>query len=180
MADTMRTLAELEVLLADQTAGAISPQDLRDALLATIQPGHAELSVTVPAATTLADTVTWVMVGGTWALTLASGHWAMTQNGRLYYTGLKPRHVEMSAGVSWTCAGNDKNIQFGIAIDGVVIPSSITERNIATGANAQALSMHAHGLVSLGSYISTVVRNITSGTNITASHANLIVLDFAS
>ncbi len=41
MADTVRTLAELQALLADNTSGQISPQDLRDLMVTTytIAPG---------------------------------------------------------------------------------------------------------------------------------------------
>lgn len=38
MVDTVRTVAELQALLADNTSGAISPQDLRDFLVSAINP----------------------------------------------------------------------------------------------------------------------------------------------
>lgn len=44
MAETERTFAELQVLLADQSAKAISPQDLRDAVV-TALGGYASLYV---------------------------------------------------------------------------------------------------------------------------------------
>jgi len=44
MADTSRTLAALLALLADNTTGAISPQDLRDALLSCMS-GYGSITV---------------------------------------------------------------------------------------------------------------------------------------
>lgn len=44
MADTSRTLAALQALLADNTSGAISPQDLRDMLL-SLASGYGSITV---------------------------------------------------------------------------------------------------------------------------------------
>lgn len=44
MADTARTLAALQTLLADNTSGAISPQDLRDFLLSVLS-GYGHISL---------------------------------------------------------------------------------------------------------------------------------------
>lgn len=44
MADTSKTLAQLQTLLADNTTGAISPQDLRDMLLSVLS-GYGHISV---------------------------------------------------------------------------------------------------------------------------------------
>lgn len=51
MADTARTLAELQALLADNTTEAISPQDLRDFLVSCFG-GHGGLYVTATGAIT--------------------------------------------------------------------------------------------------------------------------------
>lgn len=44
MADTAKTWAEIQALLADNTAGEISPQDLRDAILSCLS-GYGHISV---------------------------------------------------------------------------------------------------------------------------------------
>src|SRR3989304_3791892 len=54
MADTIRQLAALQALLADNTGGAISPQDLRDFLVSVMPPGRSATKVvTHPAASAL-------------------------------------------------------------------------------------------------------------------------------
>lgn len=45
MTDTQRTIANLQTLLADNTTGAISEQDIRDAVASCYQRGHGVLSV---------------------------------------------------------------------------------------------------------------------------------------
>ena len=179
MADTIRSLATLATMLADNTAGEISPQDLRDAVL-TIQPGYAELSITSSAATTLGDTSTWVEVAGTWALTDASDNWAETVNGRLYYTGAADREVNVTAAVSMTVDGNLKQCQFAIGVDGSALTPSIVQRYVATGADVGAAGVVGHTDISTGSYISLMCRNITSADDITAEFANGVVTDYAA
>ena len=99
MADTGRTLAALQALLADNTAGAISPQDLRDALVSclgcygemyvtggsTAQTGIGTAAVDITAFTTAGaseqttvdvvtgDTIT-VTVGGVYLLVLTGSY----------------------------------------------------------------------------------------------------------
>src|SRR3989304_3602241 len=54
MADTIRQLAALQALLADNTGGAISPQDLRDFLVSVMPTGRSATKVvTHPAASAL-------------------------------------------------------------------------------------------------------------------------------
>ena len=180
MTDTMRTIAQLETLLADNTAGDVSPQDLRDAIIATIRPGYAELSVTSSAATTLSDTSTWVQVAGTWALSDASPHWAETVNGRLYYTGAAAREVNVTAAVTMTVDGNLKQTQFAIGVDGVVLTPSIVQRYVSTGADYGAAAVVGHTDIANGSYICLMCRNITTAVDITAEYANIVVTDFAA
>jgi hypothetical protein len=180
MTDTMRTLSALATLLADNETGAINPQDIRDAILATVQPGYAEMSVTASAATTHADTSTWSEVAGTWALTDASDHWAMAVNGRLNYTGAAVREVNISAAISMTAAGVNVVTEWAIGIDGVPLTPSIIRRKISTGADVGAAAVFGHADISPGSYISLMCRNITSATATTADLSNVVVTDFAA
>jgi hypothetical protein len=180
MTDTMRTLAAIATLLADNEAGAISPQDLRDAILATVQPGYGEMSITSSAATTLGDTSTWVEVSGTWALSDASANWEMTENARLYYTGAAAREINVSAGISMTAASTNVVTEWGIGLDGSILTPSIVRRKISTGTDVGAAGLAAHADISNGSYIALMCRNITSATNLTADLANVVVADFAA
>ena len=179
MTDTMRSLATLATLLADNEASAISPQDIRDAILATVQPGYAEMYVSSSAATTLADTTTWVDAGGTFTLADAN-NWEMTENGRLYYTGAADREVNINASVSMTAAGVNVVVEWSIGVDGTVLTPSIIRRKIGTGSDVGAAAVIAHADISNGSYVSLMVRNITSATTVTADLANVVVFDFAA
>src|SRR3990167_284713 len=49
MADTIRQLAALQALLADNTSGAISPQDLRDFLVSALPTGRSATKVAASA-----------------------------------------------------------------------------------------------------------------------------------
>jgi hypothetical protein len=178
MTQTMRSLAALEALLADNTSGSISPTDLRDALIATVQPGHAEMYISSSGATTLGDTSTWVQVAGTWALTDAL-NWDMNVNGQLRYTGLAEREVNIAAGVSMTAAGNNMVTEWCIAKDGTPLAPSIVQRKIGTGTDVGAASVIAHTDITNGSYLALMCRNTTSATNVTATKANIVVIDFA-
>ena len=59
MVDTQRSLSAIQTLFADNTAGAISPQDLRDAV-ETLRMGHGEIYVSSTAATSFTDTTSYV------------------------------------------------------------------------------------------------------------------------
>ena len=180
MADTMRSLASITTLLADNTTGAISPQDLRDALIATVQPGHGEISITSSAATTLGDTTTWVQVAGTYALSASAMNWAMTQSGRLYYTGAAPRDCHIAASVSMTSAGTNDVLEWAIALDGTPLTPSIVQRAIATGTDVGSTALHAFTAISNGSYLTVMTRNTSAAANTTATTLNLFAMDMAS
>lgn len=61
MADTVRTLSALQTLLADNTTGAISPQDIRDLLITAV---GSMFAVPVSGNTTLDDDDTVVLATG--------------------------------------------------------------------------------------------------------------------
>lgn len=68
MTDTVRTLSALQTLLADNTGGAISPQDLRDAVISAVGRLYGRA---LAANTTLtADDIVIVATGGASGITL--------------------------------------------------------------------------------------------------------------
>lgn len=179
MADTMRSLATLATLLADNSTGDISPQDLRDGLLATVQPGHGEIYVSSPVATTFGDTSTWVQVAGSYAISSPATNWAMTQNGRLYYTGAADRVLHIAMSISMTADNNNQVTNFGVGKDGTILTPSIIQRKIGTGADVGSTAAHAFTTISNGSYIAAMCRNTTSTASVTATTLNLFVMDMA-
>jgi len=180
MTDTQRSLATLASLLADNSLGAISAQDLRDAVLATIQPGYAEMYISGSSATTLGDTSTWVQVGGTYTLTDSSSNWTMGVNGQLLYGGTEDREVQLWATASLTSAGTNDQLQFAFAKDGAVLTPSIVQRYVTTGTDVGALAIIGHTDVSSGEYLSLVTRNISAAADTTALFATVLLVDFAA
>ena len=180
MADTMRSLSELATLLADNSTGNISPQDLRDALLATVQPGHGEISITSSAETSIAAVDTWYPASGTYALSANAMNWDMNTNGQLRYTGAADRVVHIAASFSMTAAGNNKNLSLAVAKNGTVLTPSIVNRQISTGADEGTGAVHAFTSVSTNDYLTVVVRNNTDSVNATLTTVNLFAMDMAS
>jgi len=181
MAETMRAISAIQTLLANNALGAISPTDLRDALIATALPGHGEISVTSSAATTLSDTSTWVEVAGTYALTSTptAMNWAMATNARLDYTGAAGRVLHIAATVGMTCVSNNQVTEWAIAKNGTVLTPSITRSKIGTGADVGSTAIHGHTNVVNGDYISVMCRNTTAANNVTAEKLNLFAMDMA-
>ncbi|GAB4434129.1 MAG: hypothetical protein Kow00120_00250 [Anaerolineae bacterium] len=68
MADTVRALSALQTLLADNTGGAISPQDLRDAVISAV--GRLYGRALAVDATLTADDIVIVATGGASGITL--------------------------------------------------------------------------------------------------------------
>ena len=180
MAQTMRSLSEVEALLADNTSGNISPTDLRDALIATVQPGHGEIYITTPAATVLSDTSTWVDVAGTYTLSANAMNWDMNTNGQLRYTGAAGRVVHIAASCSFTVAGTNDIIEIEVAKNSVNLPASRVQRKVGTGSDVGSTALHGFTTVTTNDYITVEVRNITAAENVTFQTLNLFVMDMAN
>lgn len=68
MSDTVRTLSALQTLLADNTTGTISPQDLRDAVISAL--GHLFVAATSTGITLDDDDIVVLATGGAGGITL--------------------------------------------------------------------------------------------------------------
>ena len=180
MAETMRSIATLQSLLADNTVGAISPQDIRDAIIATIQPGHGELSITSTAVTTVSDTTTWLNGAGTYALSGNAMNWDMNTNGQLRYTNAAARVVHIAASVSFTTGGSNEIVELAVGKNGSPITPSIVQRKVGSGSDVGAVALHAFTNVTTNDYLTIMVRNITNTSNITLETANLFGMDMAT
>jgi hypothetical protein len=177
MADTMRSLSALTTLLADNAAGDISAQDLRDAVISTLPPGYAAAYISASTATDPADNSTWIQVAGTWTLSDNSASWSMGTNGQFQYDGAADREVNVQVAFSMTAEGNLKQTQFGIAKNGTIITPSIIQRYVSTGADVGAAAVVAHTDISNGEYLTFVGRNITDTTDFTATLASILITD---
>jgi hypothetical protein len=176
MVDTMRTLSEAYTLLADNEVGNISAQDMRD-VVKTLAPGHGEIYITTPAATTLSDTSTWVDAAGTYALSADVMNWDMNTNGQLRYIGAAQRSVHIAASVSFTVAGTNDIVEVVVAKNSVNIASSRVQRKVGTGADVGSTALHGFTTIVTNDYITVEVRNITAADDVTFQTLNLFCMD---
>lgn len=181
MADTARTLSEVQSLLGNNNTGAISPQDIRD-MLESLLPDFGEIHYNdTPVEDEIETKDVWIeATAGTWLLTASPvpRNFSMGVAGRLQYDGNETRLVLVSMPVVMISAGNNKTYEFAIGVNGTPIDETISQRTIGTGSEVGATS--CAGLLSIapGNYLSLMVRNITDTTNLTFNHANIIAVSF--
>lgn len=166
MADTARSAADLLTLLADNTSGAISPQDMRD-VVTSLRVPQGSLGFEGNAIPTTINTVNvYELVGGTF---IAGGvPWGMTESvaGRLTYTGAPDCHLHIVSNLDFICASNNQIVRFKWHLNGVPISRRV-RRKVGTGADVGALSIHADAVLSTGDYIELMVANETSTADVT-------------
>ncbi len=177
MAETQRTFAQLQALLADNAEGDISAQDLRD-MLQSLRADHGELSITAAAETSILATDTFYQVAGTFALSNAAlvHNFSMGTNGRLQYDGPNERIFHCAASWSMIAAGNNKIFELAIAKNGVSIATGHISRKIATGADVGTGALHSLTSLETGDYLSLMVAGETDTTNFTMTHGNLFAM----
>jgi len=169
MADTIRTSTELFALLADNTDGNISAQDLRD-VLESLRDGHGEMYISSSAGTTPDDDATYKDIAGTYSLVAGAHNWDMNSNGQLRYTGVADRHVHIWVALSMSTASNNQVLNFRIAKNGDSIAHTTIGRKTGTGSPMGAAALFDFSTVSTNDYITVQIRN-TSG-------ANAVTIDF--
>ena len=178
MTDTPRSVADLQVLLADNTVGAISPQDLRDLLASVVQP-YGSLHFTTPAPTTPAGAALKAL-GTTTSVNLSG--FDMPVSNRLRYTGSVTRHAHIACSVSFTMGGNNKVAGLYIyhfdasADSGAVLDHSHIERFVGTGADIGSTALHADVMMDINDYLEIWVENHTDNAAITIEKGYLFVL----
>lgn len=182
MAETSKLLAALLAQLPDNTAGDISAEDIRDAVV-SLSPsrGQLELASGGSATTTFGASGTYVHVAGTTALDSSVASSTVTQhaNGVLKMQ----KNVEQVALVNATLevlpAGNNKRYTFTFAKNGTAIPElALTAYYGNLGGNPAGVFLS--GLVSMtyNDELSVVVKNDTDTTSITASVYTLSLIGF--
>lgn len=176
MAETQRTITELQALLPDNATKNISAQDLRD-LMESLRNGHGGMYVTTDAATSPANTSDYLDVAGTFTLIGDVYNWDMNSNGQLRYTGPKQRSVSVVTTISMLSASNNQVVHFRIAKNGTSIAHSEIERKIGTGADIGAAACHADLTVVTNDYITLQLRNATSTATVTVEHSFVGAVD---
>ena len=172
---TQRTYDELIALYPDNTTGLISPQDLRD-LVDSVRAPHGRVHLVTPAATTIGTPGTFVKAAGTFGI---DSHFHMTtpdSTGRITYNGTSPRHCHIVCSLSMTCSGNNQDVAFRIAVNGVTDATTQARRKIGTGADIGSTAIHGDELLNQNDYIELYVTNLTSTASITVEDCYLFVI----
>lgn len=186
MADTQRTITQILALLADNTAGDISEQDLRDAVL-SLRPGFGTVSLTgrpSATATVIPNTTDYVAVAGTTAGGAHAVGFDQPANGQLRYTGACERHLHVAASISYKAAAANQDVLFQImhydasALTTTALTSSRIGDRISTVTESTAL--HADVMVDTNDYIYLAVRNTTAANNVTVEYMYLFAQSMAT
>lgn len=179
MADTIRTLSELLLLLANNTNGDISAQDLQD-LTVSLAMQHGQLSVAGNAvATTIPDNTGFHEADVTGAVLskqssiLGTDDFDMPVAGRLRYLGVQTRMFHIMCTISFTSASNNQEIHMQLANTGVVSDESELRRKVATGADVGTGAIHWLEELAQNEYVSLFAKNVTAANNITVVSFNL-------
>jgi hypothetical protein len=179
MADTARSLADILTLCANNTTGAISPQDIRDVIV-SLRNGHGQIYVAAvdSAAVTISDTTNYFEATSP-AWTLTSDAYLFDEsagNGRLTYTGIPDVRVHVTASVSFTVAGANDVLYLRLGENGTPDEASEVHRKVGTGSDVGAVTMHLNTTMATGEYISLFVRNTSAADDITIEVADIQVI----
>jgi hypothetical protein len=168
-------MSAILALLADITSGAISPEDVRDAV-ETLRVSYGEMYVVTPGPTSVTDTTNYFDVAGTYGLGVTGYRFDMPNNGQLRYSGTETIEGLVVATMSFTVAGSNDVVHGRLAINGTSVAATEVQRKVGTGADIGAVTMAGLVQLSTNDYITAEVRNETATDDITA--ANLTVLAF--
>lgn len=165
MVDTVKTVTQLQALLADNTSGDISPQDVRD-FLVSCAPPYGAMSRLVAAATAVAVPGTYYKAAGTTVLGNAS-NFDMPVDNRLRYTGAASKHMHIVVSASFTTAGVNNIIGLKVAKNGVLLDDSIQRRKVGTGSDIGSTAVHADAQLVTNDYLELWLTNETDTDAVT-------------
>ena len=184
MPDTARSYATLQALLADNTSGDISAQDLRD-FLATMKPPMGEISyfsvtgTQITIATQSDGSTNMVLVNLATSLNADSYEFDSPSNGRLRYTGTVTRMFHVAVSISFSGGANDIFVA-GIAKGGTVVSESKILRKVGAGGDVGSTAIHTIVELAQNEYIELYVGNITNADDPTWHTLNLFAMGVMS
>jgi len=177
MVDTQRTAAELLALFADnQTAGAISANDVRDFIASVTLPyggGYMEGNAT---ATTINTIDVFEDVAGTITANSSLRDITCSAGGVLTYTGAPVRHFHVVTNLSMTAASNNQVIKFAWYKNGTTKLPAELHRKVGTGTDVGAASIHTDAMLSTGDTLQLKVANGTSTANVSIEYLYAFIM----
>lgn len=165
MADTQRTLAQLEALLADNTVSGISAQDIRD-MLKSLTPEMGSLYLSAAIETVIAANNTWTKALGTTLVGSMMREFSMPSDGVIQYDGAEDRHFHIACSISTTSQGSNQVVRVAIAKNGTPLPGWMRKK-IGTGTDEESTALHADAMMSTGDQLAIYLMNETSAGNLT-------------
>jgi len=170
MADTRRTLAALQALLADNATGDISPQDLRD-FLVSAAPAYGALYVSSAAATTISVQGQGTKASGTTAEIKSSSDVTVATTNRLTYTAAPDIDVLFLVSASVTSAGSSHNMALSVGENGTRIDSTQITRKIGTGSDKGSMMTFGMTTLSQNDYLEIMLQDDDGTSNLTLENA---------
>lgn len=186
MTDTVRTLADIQALLADNTRGDISPQDLRDAII-SLGNQYGQLSETGNvAATVISDTISYFEVTlttptlGQVSQLQGSADFDQPAAGRLRYLGTPARKFAIICSLSLKAAVNKREIHLALGKTGTPDTNSEQRRWLADNDDVGSTALSCIADLATNQYISLFAKNITGVDNVTIVSFNLNAIGMIS
>ena len=174
MADVFRTRAELLSLLADNTTGEISAQDLRD-LVMSIVPAFGHIYLATPAATSIPSTGTWVKAAGTTAAGDLYNFTSPTSNRLTLSASIPVRALILCSGsISAAAAAQQVRLRVGVKNSASALTEVVLD---LTDANTSyAFSTHLVESLQPNDWVELFVANDTSTSSLTVDSLTLTII----
>ena len=163
MADTRRTLTAILALLADNTAGDISPQDMRDAITSA-SPEYGALYIDTASTTTITGAGTPTKAAGATTSLGGSDGMTVSTSNRITYTEAPTIKALVLMAASSTCSLSTQTLAFSIAKNGTQVAGSIVNRKIGTGSDEGAFALFTVVELAQNDYVEMFVQNNSSGS----------------
>jgi hypothetical protein len=181
VADTRRTISTLTgtTFVDGQTAGSITPQDMRD-FIVTAQNAQGSNYVSTAAANTIGTQSVLEIALGTWTLETSPTAYLFSTGGvadeRLIYDGVNTTKVLVHAIASIGSATGSETISIGIGKNGTLIAN--TEVHAATHAITVPTNIMTSTVVEMATsdYVQLFVGNESSSGNITVEYGRLVAV----
>ncbi len=187
---SFKSWGEIQALLANNTEGNISPQDLRDSLVALRTPMGELHQEANSSPTVITNTTSYfeAALSGTTVSTATqrisgSPDFDQNGNGKLRYIGAGNGRYHFHSGCSFsiTTASANQVIEMAMGKNGTVIPSSVIQRKVSVAGDVGSSAMHV--MVELqgtgfgtGDDMCLLVKNTTSASNVTVTYINIFAV----
>lgn len=178
MVDTRRSLSALQALLADNTTGEISPQDIRDMLLTLAVPyAGVAMAGNATATTISAANTDYVSNWNASGSETNSREFTVSTGGRLTYTGTPTNHFHVVAQCSaFVTVAASKLIAFSVVKNATtVLPGQLTF-NTQGSSDVTPLAVHADVMLATNDYIELWVANETDTSDVTVRDAYVFAM----